>query len=116
MQKIAQQVQGLVLTVDDGVAIGDDQGIPLGPVPITGHAPASPMGCAFGPEGLFNPDGQVPGIMIRVNLPDQRQQPGAESSIEFAHKSPRVSQAFQTPPRKAIPRRDRTGPHGFTRV
>jgi len=51
-QEVIQQVQRLVRTVNDRIAIGDQQCVLFGPQLVSGDTCALAAGCPLGPEGV----------------------------------------------------------------
>ena len=95
VQEVPQQVERLVLTVHDGIAVGDDQRVPFRPLAVARHpAPAAVRG-PFGPEGLFDADRKGNGVLTRIDLSDQGQQAGAEGGVDLLHGASEVSLSFQ---------------------
>ena len=74
VQEVAQQVERLVHAVHDGVAVGDDQRIALRPEIVAGQARALAAGRALGPEGGDDLVAQTLGVIVRIDVTQQRQE------------------------------------------
>ncbi len=79
VQKVAQQIQWLMRAIHDGIAIGDDHRIGLGPLLVSGGAAAFAAVAFFGPKGLDHLRGEDIAVQMRVNLPDQLPKPRAKA-------------------------------------